>query len=231
MFWAAYHWHADRHLPEPLGHLLLAFALGVLSFYLGLFFYWSLGQIDLRYDAYALAARNLPGLLVYAVLVIGVIEEVVKILPFLFIVLRFREFDEPVEGIIYASFIALGFSAVENIYYLDSLTTAEAFARGFAGPVVHIVFASIWGYHIGKAYLLGKSLVPVTLITLAVTALLHGIYDFIAIGLPNTALPFVALLIVGLWIARLMLIRDLHLHANASQMKKAAASGADKKLL
>ncbi len=214
LFWVAYHWHVDRHLPEPASHLILAFLLGVLSFYIGLFLYWSLGLINLRFDAYSLATTNLAGLFAYAVLVIGVIEEAVKILPFLIIVLRFREFDEPIDGIIYASFIALGFSALENIYYLDSLTTAQAYARGFAGPVVHIVFASIWGYHIGKAHLLGKSLIPVTLITLALTAFLHGAYDFIAIGLPGTALPFVALLIVGLWIARLFLIRDLHLAAD-----------------
>jgi len=217
LFWAAYHWHADRHLPEPPLHLLFAFGLGIASFYLGLFLYWSLGLINLRLDAYSLAAGNLPGLFAYAVLVIGVIEEVVKIIPFLFIVLRFREFDEPIDGIIYASFIALGFSALENIYYLDSLTTTQAWARGFAGPVVHMVFASMWGYHIGKAYLLGKPLLPITLLMLALTAFLHGVYDFIAIGLPDTALPLVALLIAGLWIARLMLIRDLHLTARQVQ--------------
>ncbi|HKX55094.1 MAG TPA: hypothetical protein VJN01_03290, partial [Xanthomonadales bacterium] len=48
VFWAAYHWHADRHMPEPPLHLALAFLLGIVSFYLGLLLYWSLGQIDLR---------------------------------------------------------------------------------------------------------------------------------------------------------------------------------------
>ncbi len=210
LFWTAYHWHADRHLPEPPGHLLLAFLLGIASFYLGLLMYWLLGQIDQRQDAFALAANDLPGLLLYSISVIGVIEETVKILPFVLIVLRFREFDEPIDGIIYASFIALGFAALENLYYLDSLTTAQAYARGFASPVVHIVFASIWGYHIGKARLQGRPLLPVILLVLPITAILHGFYDFLAIGLPNVALPAVAALIVGLWIRRLYLIRDLH---------------------
>ena len=31
LFWAVYHYHKDRHLPEPLGHLLLVFALGTLA--------------------------------------------------------------------------------------------------------------------------------------------------------------------------------------------------------
>ena len=144
IFWAGYHYYKDRHLPEPISHLLLAFTLGVGSFYLGMFMYRALDFVDLRYDAYLLAETSLPGLFAYAILVIGVIEELAKMVPFLLIVIHFKEFDEPIDGIIYASFIALGFSAVENIQYLQFLTGIEAWARGFAGPVVHIVFASIW---------------------------------------------------------------------------------------
>ncbi len=41
LFWAAYHYYKDRHLPEPVGHLLLAFTLGIGSFYLGMLqVYW-----------------------------------------------------------------------------------------------------------------------------------------------------------------------------------------------
>lgn len=209
-FWAAYHWHADRHLPEPLGHLALAFLLGVGSFYLGLGMYAALGLFGLRHDAFALAVGNLPGLFVYAVMAIGVIEESAKLLPFLLVVLRFREFDEPIDGIIYASFIALGFSAVENYHYLQFLETGAAYARGFAGPVVHMVFASIWGYYIGRAWLRKRRVAAAVCGSLAVSAALHGIYDFVVIGMPNPGLPLAALLIAGLWIRRLYLIRDLH---------------------
>ncbi len=31
IFWAVYHYHKDRQLPEPLGHLLLAFGLGIVA--------------------------------------------------------------------------------------------------------------------------------------------------------------------------------------------------------
>lgn len=210
LFWAAYHLHADRHLPEPHGHLLLAFLLGVGSFYLGLLGYGLLGLVGLRYDAFLLASHNLPGLLAYAVLAIGVIEESAKLLPFLLVVLRFGEFDEPIDGIIYASFIALGFAAVENIRYLDFLTTRQAFARGFAGPVLHIVFASIWGYYVGRAWLRGRGRAVTVLAALAVSALVHGVYNFVVIGLPAPGLPVAAGLIAGLWVWRLCLIRDLH---------------------
>jgi RsiW-degrading membrane proteinase PrsW (M82 family) len=209
-FWAAYHLHVDRHLPEPPGQLLLAFALGVGSFWLGLLGYQALGLVGLRYDAFALAADNLPGLFAYAVLAIGVIEESVKLLPFLLIVRFVREFDEPIDGIIYASFIALGFATVENLRYLEFLSTREAFARGFAGPMLHIVFASIWGYYVGRAWLRRRAVVPTVFAALGVSALVHGVYNFVVIGLPAPWLPVSAGLIVGLWIWRLRLIRDLH---------------------
>ncbi len=210
LFWAGYHYYKDRHLPEPIPHLILAFALGVLSFWFGLLMYRALGALNLRFDAYLLAETNPVGLAFYAILAVGVIEELAKIIPFLVVILRFDEFDEPIDGIIYASFIALGFAAVENYQYLQYLTSTEAIARGFAGPVVHIVFASIWGYYIGCAHLGKESLPKVILGALAATAFLHGIYDYIAIALPATALPVSALLVFGLWIWRLRLIRKLH---------------------
>lgn len=210
-FWAAYHYHKDRHLPEPLSHLLLAFFLGVGSYYLGMAMYEALGLVGLRYDAYLLAETNLPGLFVYAILAIGTIEELAKMIPFLLIIIHFKEFDEPIDGIIYGSFIAMGFAAVENIQYLQFVTGAEAWARGFAGPVVHIVFASIWGYYIGRAYLCRKYLGLTIIAALAFTALLHGIYDIVVIALPTPALPVAAFLIAGIWLWRLQLIRDLHM--------------------
>lgn len=209
-FWAAYHIHVDRHLPEPATHLALAFALGVASFFLGMLMYRGLGMLGLRFDAYELAQGNLPGLFLFAVLGIGLIEESVKLIPFLAVVLRFREFDEPIDGVVYASFIALGFAAVENVHYLQFLTTGAAYARGFAGPVVHIVFASIWGYYIGRAWLRRRRVALTVCASLAFSALIHGIYDFAVIGLPQPGMAIAAFLIAGLWIWRLVLIRDLH---------------------
>ena len=31
VFWAAYHYHKDRHLPEPPGNLFLCFLLGFVA--------------------------------------------------------------------------------------------------------------------------------------------------------------------------------------------------------
>lgn len=215
-FWAVYHYHKDRHLPEPLGHLLLAFVLGMLAAGVSQSLYLALEPLGLRYDAGFLAETNTLGLLAYALLAIGPIEELSKLLFFVLIVIRFKEFDEPLDGIIYASFIGLGYAAVENWQYLDYLTPLQATARGFASPVVHIVFASIWGYWIGRAYLARRSIIVATLVGLGIAAALHGIYDFMVLLQPYSALPFAALLIVALWIWRLRLMRRLHRQATGA---------------
>ncbi len=219
VFWAAYHYHKDRHLPEPVGRLALAFGLGLLSAAISKALYIALGWASLRYDALALADGNTIGLFAYSMLAIGPVEELAKLLPFLLLVLRFPEMDEPIDGIIYASFVALGYAAVENTMYLEYLTPIEAVARGFAGPVVHILFASIWGYTLGCAHLRGQSLLRGFASGFLLAASLHGIYDFIVLQQSLSALPIAAVLIAGVWIWRLKLLQGLQ--------QKAARGGDD----
>lgn len=209
VFWAAYHYHKDRHLPEPVVNLVLCFVLGLVAAGISKALYVGLGTVGLRFDAVALGADNPLALLAYALLAIGPIEELAKLLPFLIVVLRLKHFDEPLDGIIYASFIALGYAAVENFHYLDFLTRFEAIARGFAGPVIHVLFASIWAYPITQAHLAGRSPVRAALLGLLVAAGLHGVYDFLVLLQPVAALPLGAGLIAGIWIWRLRLIHRM----------------------
>lgn len=153
------------------------------------------------------------GLLIYALFAIGPIEELAKLLPFVLIILRLSEFDEPIDGIIYASFIALGFSAVENYFYLDYVSNLEAIARGFAAPVIHIVLASIWGHYIGMAYLNKRAVLKTVLVSFVGVAAVHGLYDYLVIAMPIYALPASAALMIAIWIWRVALLRRLHLQA------------------
>ena len=210
VFWAAYHYHKDRHLPEPPGNLLLCFVLGIIAAGLSKAMYLGLEPFGLRFDAVALAAENGPGLFAYAMLAIGPIEELAKMLPFLLIVIHLKAFDEPLDGIIYASFIALGYAAVENYYYLDFLTRAESFARGFAGPVIHILFASIWAHWTTRAWLSRRPLARPVVLGFLLAAGLHGLYDFMVLRHPVSALPIAAALIVSIWIWRLRLMHGMH---------------------
>jgi len=212
-FWAAYHYHKDRHVPEPILNLAVCFVLGLGSAGLSKLMYTGLEPLGLRYDAVALAAENPLGLLAFALLAIGPIEELAKMLPFVLIVLRFKAFDEPLDGIVYASFIALGFAAAENVHYADFLTPVEIAARGFASPVVHILFASIWAHWITRAWLRGKSMLLPTAVGFLLSALSHGFYNFIVLLNPVSALPIAAAMIAGIWVWRLFLMRRLHREA------------------
>ena len=210
LFWAAYHYHQDRHLPEPAGHLLLCFGLGVLAAGISQGIYVGLEPLGLRLDAVALADEDGAALFAYAMLGIGPIEEFAKLLPFLAVVIHWKAFDEPLDGIIYASFIALGYSAVENYHYLDFLTGLEAAARGFAGPVIHILFASIWGHWITQARLARRSILRPALLGFMLAAGLHGLYDFMVLRHPVSALPIAAAMIAVIWVWRLRLMRRMH---------------------
>ena len=210
LFWAAYHYHKDRHLPEPAINLLICFGLGLAAVAIAKVMYMGLEPLGLRFDAVALAAETPLGLLAYALLAIGPIEELAKLLPFVIVVLRFKAFDEPLDGIIYASFIGLGYAVAENFLYLEYLTALESAARGFAGPVIHILFASIWAHRITQARLSHKPIGLALTSGFLFAAFLHGLYDSLELLKPIFALPIAATLIIAIWIWRLILLRRLH---------------------
>ena len=210
IFWGAYHYHKDRHLPEPVGNLVLCLALGVAAAALSKGLYLALDPFGWRLDAVALAQTDGAALLRYAVFTIGPVEELAKLLPFLLIVLRLKALDEPLDGIIYASFIGLGYAAVENVHYLDFLSLAESIGRGFASPAVHIVFASIWAHLITDAWLAKRRVLGPALAGFAVAASLHGIYDFLVLRHPVAALPIAAAMIGAIWLWRLRLMHRMH---------------------
>lgn len=205
LLWGAYHYYRDRRQPEPITHAVLAIAAGAAGGLLGQGLYRVLDWLGLWRDAYALAQADLVALFAYAVLGIGVIEETAKLIPFALLALTLKAFDERVDGIIYSGLVALGFAAFENVFYLEFATPAENLARAFTGPLVHIVFASLWGYPIGLAVLARRMLWLPILTGITAAVVLHGVYDFCVLGLPGWARFAAALIIVAAW------LRNVHL--------------------
>jgi len=210
LFWAGYHYCRDRHRPEPFWALLLTYILGIGSGLLGAQAYQWLEFLGLRYDALLLAQQNLMHLFTYSVLVIGLLEESVKFLPFIVIARWLPQFDDPLDGITYAAFLGLGFASFENYHYADFFSGVVLLARGVASPMIHVAFASIWGYFVGRAAMQGHSLLLASATGLGLAALAHGVYDFISLGLGPAARLIAASLSLLVWLWRMGICANWH---------------------
>jgi protease PrsW len=209
-FWAVFHYHKDRQQPEPVANLLLTYALGLAAGFVCPYAYQALDYFGLRHDAYELADTNPSGLLLYALCGIGLLEELVKFLPFWLVGMRLHAFDEPIDGIIYASFVALGFATAEDIYYLGLMDGWAAVGRAVAAPIVHCMFASIWGYACSRAHIAHRPLLPAAAVGLIVAGVAHGLYDFGAIWGNAWVRALPPVVIACIWTWRMLLIKRLH---------------------
>jgi RsiW-degrading membrane proteinase PrsW (M82 family) len=176
---AVYLW-LDRYEAEPPSLLLFAFLWGA-----GVSTFAAL-VINTASTAAIEQAGGDPT--AAAVFVAPVVEESMKGLVILLIVLvRRREFDGVVDGIVYAGMAGIGFAFVENILYLGR-TLAEAGTAGavfvfvlrcLASPFAHPLFTAATGIGLGLAVRtrnpLAKVAYPVLGWTVAV--LLHGAWN------------------------------------------------------
>jgi RsiW-degrading membrane proteinase PrsW (M82 family) len=203
IFWLLFHRWKDRRRPEPIPAMILAYAAGIASGWIGLTAYGVTRRLGLTADPSSLAESDVPGLLAYSLLVIGPLEELVKFLPFVIIVGRLRAFDEEIDGVVYASAVALGFASFENFHYMQCLEGVELAARSLASPLTHAMFASIWGFAYGRARMRGGSLVRSCTLGLALASLLHGLYDFLALSVSPWIRPSAALVVLVIWTWRI----------------------------
>jgi RsiW-degrading membrane proteinase PrsW (M82 family) len=133
-------WRLDRYEREPLLLLGLAFFWGALpSIILSIIL-----ELIFNVPIVALSRNNaLTYELLGSAVAAPLIEEGTKALALLGLLLTTpREFDSPLDGIIYGGMVGFGFAAVENFLYLMG-----AFANGGVGGAVGLAFlrAGIFG--------------------------------------------------------------------------------------
>ncbi len=142
----------DRYEAEPRSLLAFAFAwgAGVATF----------GALVINTASIAAIQAAGGDVTAGSVVVAPVVEETFKGLAVLLIFLvRRREFDGVVDGIVYAGMAGVGFAFVENVLYLgralaDSGTTGAAFVfvlRCLVSPFAHPLFTAATGVGIGIA--------------------------------------------------------------------------------
>lgn len=204
IFWICYFYYKDRFQPEPIRNLGISYLLGIATAFACIKFYGLLPFVGLPDDPSALMNSHRIQFLLYSLGVTGVVEEFFKLLPFLFIITKFKAFDEKIDGIIYASMIALGFASFENISYLAYMDGLELVGRAFASPLTHTIFSSIWGYAIGVARIYKKSILTASLWSILLAAFIHGIFNFFTTSPALRLLSALVILLIWIWRIRIL---------------------------
>lgn len=139
----------------------------------------------------------------YAFIGIGAIEEAVKIIPFLLILLFNRNIKEPLDYIFYACVTALGFAFLENIIYFDSSGIRTIEGRALTATVTHLFNSSLiaYGLVIGK-FSKKKNSLLYFLLFYVIASFSHGFYDFWLINVSVSRYSFITFL----WLLMSMMI-------------------------
>jgi len=161
----------DKLNPEPKRHVIRLFFLGMIIVAPAGWIERLLLLTHVRY-----AGPALFGTLFTAFFVAGIVEEFLKAAIFERGIYRHREFDEPIDGVIYGVAVSLGFAMVENVLYVTSYGLQVAFLRSVTAIPAHMMFGIAMGYYFSRAKM-GLSSISTAYI---VPAILHGIYDSFA---------------------------------------------------
>ncbi len=186
----------DRFDKEPIKLLIKIMLLGAVA---------TIPVIVIELLMSLMPIGGLVGLAYQAFIAVALTEELFKRLVVIIFAYRRPEFDEPLDGIVYCVFAALGFAAFENIMYVFSYQAVSpniALYRGLLSVPAHTLFAVSMGYFLSLAKYSTDLAVSRRYYrkSLWVPVLLHGTYDFILFtGTPLMLMIFIPFFIY-MWI-------------------------------
>jgi RsiW-degrading membrane proteinase PrsW (M82 family) len=208
-----YFYLRDRYEPEPRRYVVAAFLYGPLVLVPAL---WLGARLRAAVGPEWLALSGLGGRLYEDLVVAAAVEEGLKWLLFVATILRWREFDEPMDGVVYGATMALGLAAVENLYYVLEChgqpgcgVWQRALLRGVFSVPAHALFGASMGYFLGRAKFVAHRarlgyLLPASLV---VPWAFHGLYDHLCsyVGQPAGWIVLGAVSL-GMWIFVLLAV-------------------------
>ena len=163
----------DKYQKEPIKSLLKAFFGGMLAVAMDVVLVTSIeftiGYIPILsdtvfYDSFLTAA--IP-------------EELCKFLIFMIFIWRDKNFDEYFDGIVYATFIGLGFACVENIEYVFSYGFGVGVSRALFAVPGHFLFGVLMGYFLSLAKFTPEKRKHYIFLGLLFAIVAHGLYDWL----------------------------------------------------
>jgi len=129
---------------------------------------------------------------------VGLVEEAAK-----YIVLRWyaatrKAFSEPYDGIMYGAAVALGFAALENLFYCFIFGLEIAVSRMFTAVPLHAAAGVIMGYYVGKAHFETDPVKQKKMYRMGfwTAVMFHGAYDYL-LFLGDPSLAYLSLTVLG----------------------------------
>lgn len=215
-----YFYRLDRQRPEPVGLLGRSVLYGFIAVA-------PAAAIELGLNRLVPAPAGLPGIIFDSFIAAALVEESAKLFFVKRYIYRRPEFDERVDGIVYAICVSLGFAFVENFLY-GYKDMRVLLVRAFTAVPGHAVFSGIMGYYVGISKL-EEGRRGAWRSGLAWAILLHGLYDLL-IMLGGLASILVIPLLVGGWAALVRLFRSAQA-ADEREIPKTSYQGPDAPIL
>ena len=108
-------------------------------------------------------------------------EESAKLFMLWLLLRKNSFFDEKIDGIVYASFVSLGFAAVENIMYLSSSENfvTTSITRALFSVPGHFSFGILMGYFYSMARFYTNNKLQNLILSLATPVIAHGLFNTI----------------------------------------------------
>ena len=193
--------NSDR-FREPTSEILKVFFYGILitipASFLNSFFASILYQTKLHHSLIGSFFTAAP------------IEEGLKFAVMYYLVFKMKDFNEPLDGIVYGVSASLGFATLENFYYVyvlsDTFNTSAmslAALRAFSAIPAHAVFGIFMGYFFMKYAFIKKG--DNLIFAFVVPFALHGCYNLFVY---SNFLVAIILIIIS-WIIGLRLFSKL----------------------
>ena len=214
VFWMIYLYRKDKIEPEPRRLIFQIFLRGavmvapaallnmLLAFFYTLVFGLSLALVfGSKNIIYQSGIQILSPYILY-VLAAPMVEEYLKYYVLKRFIVSHPEFDEPMDGIIYAAAVGLGFAAVENVIYLinhfQSFNTTF-FLRAVLSVPAHALFTTITGYALVQEKLGGNQDVSLSVTkALCLAMVAHALFN-LAANVPVVGIVFLVGWVAFLW--------------------------------
>jgi protease PrsW len=185
-----YVYFRDKYEKEPVKLILKGILLGAVIIF-------PVGLIENYIIGFGTGLATISKAAFDGFLVAGATEEAFKYFAVFILIWRNRNFNEKFDGIVYAVSVALGFAAIENLFYVFSNNSLQVgLLRAFTAVPGHAIFGVVMGFYLGMARFSVNGKGKWLLRAFTVPWLLHGLYDFMIMsGHPVLLLSFIPFLI------------------------------------